>query len=86
MVQPAAAEHRRRRRRTRTLEHLERMQNGRWAWANYCNGDLDQAERWLNETTSLAPPADQWIVGVAAIADLSLIAGLRGRRSEQIPL
>ena len=59
-----------------------------WAlgWANYCNGDLDQAERWLNETTALAPPADQWIVGVAAIADLSLIAGMRGRRQEQIRL
>ena len=28
--------------------------------------------------------ADQWIVGVAAIADLSLIAGLRGRRDEQM--
>ena len=51
-----------------------------WAlgWAHYCNGDLDQAERWLKETTEIAPAAEQWIVGVAAIADLSLIAGLRG--------
>ena len=53
-----------------------------WAlgWAHYCSGDLDEAERWLTETTALAPPVDQWIVGVAAIADLSLIAGRRGRR------
>ena len=29
-----------------------------WAlgWAHYCNGDLDAAERWLRETTALAPP------------------------------
>ena len=28
-----------------------------WAlgWAHYCNGDLDEAERWLTETTELAP-------------------------------
>jgi len=59
-----------------------------WAlgWAHYCNGDLDQAERWLTETTEIAPAAEQWIVGVAAIADLSLIAGLRGRRAEQLRL
>ncbi len=59
-----------------------------WAlgWAHYCNGDLDEAEHWLAETTVLAPPADQWIVGVAAIADLSLIAGIRGDRSEQLRL
>jgi len=59
-----------------------------WAlgWAHYCNGDLDQAERWLSETTAIAPAAEQWIVGVAAIADLSLIAGMRGRRSQQLRL
>ncbi len=59
-----------------------------WAlgWAHYCNGDLDAAERWLKETTEIAPAAEQWIVGVAAIADLSLIAGMRGRRAEQLRL
>ena len=59
-----------------------------WAlgWAHYCNDDLDAAERWLKETTEIAPPSEQWIVGVAAIADLSLIAGLRGRRAEQMRL
>ena len=59
-----------------------------WAlgWAHYCNGDLDQAERWLQETSEIAPAAEQWIVGVAAIADLSLIAGMRGRRAEQLRL
>ncbi|HEY6889903.1 MAG TPA: LuxR C-terminal-related transcriptional regulator [Solirubrobacter sp.] len=59
-----------------------------WAlgWAHYCNGDLDAAERWLQETTRIAPPVEQWIVGVAAIADLSLIAGMRGRGSEQLRL
>ena len=55
-------------------------------WAHYCNGDLDLAEQWLKETTTLAPPADQWIVAVAALADLSLIAGLRGSRPEQVRL
>ena len=56
-----------------------------WAlgWAHYCDGDLDGAERWLRETAEIAPPADQWIVGIAAIADLSLIAGMRGRRDDQ---
>ena len=59
-----------------------------WAvgWAHYCNGDLDEAERWLEETTRIAPPAEQWIVGVAATADLSLIAGVRGRRDDQLRL
>ena len=59
-----------------------------WAlgWANYCNGDLDTAEEWLEATTTLAPAADQWIVGVAAIADLSLIAGTRGHRDRQMRL
>ena len=55
-------------------------------WAHYCNGDLDQAERWLEETTRTAPRSDQWIVGVAAAADLSLIAGMRGRHAEQLRL
>lgn len=59
-----------------------------WAlgWGHYCNGDLVLAERWLRETMTLAPPADQWIVAVAALADLSLIAGLRGNGPEQIRL
>lgn len=59
-----------------------------WAlgWGHYCNGDLDVAERWMKETVRLAPPVDQWIVGLAALADLSIMAGLRGRRSEQIRL
>ena len=59
-----------------------------WAvgWAHYVNGDLDRAERWLTETTVIAPPSEQWIVGVAAIADLSLIAGLRSKRADQLRL
>jgi LuxR family transcriptional regulator, maltose regulon positive regulatory protein len=55
-------------------------------WGHYCNGELDLAEGWLTETAALAPPADQWIVGTGAIADLSLIAGLRGRRADQLRL
>jgi LuxR family transcriptional regulator, maltose regulon positive regulatory protein len=55
-------------------------------WGHYCNGELDLAERWLTETAALAPAADQWIVGTGAIADLSLIAGLRGRHAEQLRL
>jgi LuxR family transcriptional regulator, maltose regulon positive regulatory protein len=57
-----------------------------WAlgWGRYCNGDVDEAERWFEETALLAPASEQWIVGAAAIADLSLIAGLRGRREDQM--
>ncbi len=59
-----------------------------WAlgWAHYCNGDLDLAEERLRETVTLGPRAEQWIVVVASIADLSLIAGSRGRRAEQARL
>ncbi len=59
-----------------------------WAigWAHLCQDNLDEAERWLEETTRLAPATDQWIVGVAAIADLSLIAGRREDREEQMRL
>ena len=39
---------------------------------------------WLRETIALAPPAEQWIVAVAALADLSLIAGLRGSRPSRL--
>ena len=52
-------------------------------WAHYCRGELEPAERWFQETAALAPRTDQWIVGIGAVADLSLIAGMRGRRSEQ---
>ena len=55
-------------------------------WAHYCNGDLDAAERWLRETAERTPATEQWIVGFGAIADLSLIAGMRGRRDEQLRL
>jgi LuxR family transcriptional regulator, maltose regulon positive regulatory protein len=55
-------------------------------WGHYCRGELDVAERWFKETTVIAPEADQWVVGVAAIADLSLIAGMRGRRADQLRL
>ncbi len=37
-------------------------------------------QRWFQETIALAPRTDQWIVGIGAVADLSLIAGMRGRR------
>jgi hypothetical protein len=49
-------------------------------WGDCCKGELDLAERWLRETAALAPRTDQWIAGVAAIANLSLVAGMRGRR------
>ena len=53
-----------------------------WAlgWAHYCNGELDLAERGCGRPSALAPRAEQWIVAVASIADLSLIAGMRGKR------
>jgi len=59
-----------------------------WAlgWAHYCNDDLDLAEQRLRETVALGPRAEQWIVAVASIADLSLIAGMRGMRPEQARL
>ena len=55
-------------------------------WGHYCNGDLALAERWLEETARLAPASGQWVVGVGAIADLSMIAGMHGRRAEQLRL
>lgn len=59
-----------------------------WAlgWGHYCAGDLDAAERWLSEAVRLGPRAEQWIVTVAAIADRSLVAGLRGDRAGQLRL
>ena len=55
-------------------------------WGHYCAGDLVAAERWLTETAQLAPAADQWVVGTGAIADLSMLAGFRGDREEQLRL
>jgi LuxR family maltose regulon positive regulatory protein len=55
-------------------------------WGHYCAGDLAEAERWLTETAQLAPAADQWVVGTGAIADLSMLAGFRGDREEQLRL
>jgi LuxR family maltose regulon positive regulatory protein len=55
-------------------------------WGHYCNGDLELAERWLAETAQLAPAAEQWVVGTGAIADLSMLAGFRGDREEQLRL
>ncbi len=55
-------------------------------WAHYCNGELEAAERWLRETAELAPATEQWVVGSGAIADLSLMAGMRGDRAEQMRL
>ena len=59
-----------------------------WAlgWAHYASDELDLAEQRLRETVALGPRAEQWIVAVASIADLSLIAGMRGRREEQARL
>ncbi len=59
-----------------------------WAlgWGHYCDGDLETAERRLQECVRLGPGAEQWIVTVAAIADLSLIAGLRDDHVEQMRL
>ena len=39
-----------------------------------------------DETAQLAPAADQWVVGTGAIADLSMLAGFRGDRAEQLRL
>jgi LuxR family maltose regulon positive regulatory protein len=57
-----------------------------WAigWAHYIRDELDDAERWLEEAVALMPSTEQWIVGLAAMADLSMIAGRRGRREEQM--
>ena len=56
-----------------------------WAlgWGHYCRGELDESERWFTETAGIAPAADQWVVGIGAIADLSLIAAQRGDRATQ---
>jgi LuxR family maltose regulon positive regulatory protein len=52
-------------------------------WAHYCNDELELAERRFRETVTLGPPAEQWLVTTASIAQLSMIAGLRGRHGEQ---
>lgn len=59
-----------------------------WAlgWGHLCNGDLSEATRWLQETTRIGPPAEQWIVHLAALGDLSLIAGMRGDRDAQLQI
>jgi LuxR family maltose regulon positive regulatory protein len=59
-----------------------------WAlgWGHYCAGDLEAAGRRLEETVQLAPAAGQWVVGTGAIADLSMLAGFRGDREEQLRL
>ena len=59
-----------------------------WAlgWAHYVSDELDLAEQRLRETVALGPRAEQWIVAIASIADLSLIAGMRGMRAEQARL
>ena len=55
-------------------------------WGHYCKGELELAERWFSETALRTPHTEQWIVGSGAIADLSLIAGVAGRRAEQLRL
>ena len=55
-------------------------------WAYYCSGQLDLAARWLTETAELAPATEQWVVGSGAIADLSLMAGMRGDGADQMRL
>jgi LuxR family maltose regulon positive regulatory protein len=52
-------------------------------WAHYCNDELELAEGRFKETVALGPPAEQWLVTTASIAQLSMIAGMRGRRDEQ---
>ena len=56
-----------------------------WAlgWAHYCNDELDLAEQRFAETVRLGPSSEQWIVATASVAQLSVIAGLRGLREEQ---
>ena len=58
-----------------------------WAlgWAHYCNGDLDRGRaRGCGRRRRWRRPPTSGSSGVAAIADLSLIAGCRGRREEQL--
>jgi LuxR family maltose regulon positive regulatory protein len=52
-------------------------------WAHYCNDELDLAERRFRETVTLGPPSEQWLVTTASVAQLSMIAGLRGLREDQ---
>lgn len=59
-----------------------------WAlgWAHYCRDEFDEAARWFEETVRAAPAVDQWVVGIGAIADLSLIAGASGDVASQLRL
>ena len=59
-----------------------------WAlgWAHYCVDELELAEQRFKETVALGPPVEQWLVASASIAQLSMIAGMRGRIGEQVRL
>ena len=59
-----------------------------WAlgWAHYCVDELELAEQRFKETVALGPPVEQWLVSSASIAQLSMIAGMRGRIGEQVRL
>jgi LuxR family maltose regulon positive regulatory protein len=49
----------------------------------YNNDELEESMGWLNEARSLALASEQWVIGAAATAELSLVVGERGESSEQ---
>jgi LuxR family transcriptional regulator, maltose regulon positive regulatory protein len=52
----------------------------------YFTGAFDEADRWLTESTELAPPREQWLVAVTALAVRSLLEGERRRLDQQAVL
>ncbi len=60
-----------------------RSSRGRSGGRTTCAATSRRPNRGCGRPSLIAPASDQWIVGVAAVADLSLIAGMRGDRDEQ---
>jgi ATP/maltotriose-dependent transcriptional regulator MalT len=49
----------------------------------YLSGEIDEADRWFEDSTALALESGQWVTASASLAYRSLIAGDRGHIEEQ---
>jgi LuxR family maltose regulon positive regulatory protein len=49
-------------------------------------GELDEADRWLEEAVERAAPHEQWVIATTALAYRSTIAGELGRSTDQTRL
>jgi ATP/maltotriose-dependent transcriptional regulator MalT len=49
----------------------------------YYEGEFDEADRWLIESSALAPAAGQWFTAATALSYRSLIAAAQGREADR---